>query len=317
MAGRQPDVCVVIATRGREEGLARALDALAAQGLEQERLEVVVVRDGDPPGPVAAAPEGLTVRFEAVEPPRGPAAARNVGWRASGAPLIAFTDDDCRPAPGWLDALLRSADGGSVFLQGRTEPDPRELDRLSGLSRSQLIEGPTGWYQTCNMAYPRELLERLGGFDESFPGPAGEDTDLGLRALEEGARAQFVEEAVVWHAVHPRSLTRALRESGRWSAVARLLARHPGQRERIYRRLFFKESHAKLVLGLAGTLLGRRRIVALAAWAPYVELHLRTYDRTPRGFARAAFDLPQRALIDAAEVAATARGAARHRVPVL
>ena len=197
-----PDVAVVIPTARRETRLAFALEALARQTLPRDRFEVVVVR-GDEPGPTVIAPAGLPVRFMSVARDAGPAAKRNLGWRATSAPLIAFTDDDCRPAPDWLERLLEAAarEHGDFVLQGRTDADPDEQQRLHGLAVTQRIPALSGWYETCNIAYPRALLERLEGFDEEFAGPdggsypiGGEDTDLGLREriAEDGDLRRFV-----------------------------------------------------------------------------------------------------------------------------
>jgi GT2 family glycosyltransferase len=313
-----PQIAVVIPTRRRETRLAFALEALEVQTLPRDSFEVVVVRDGEWPEPLAEAPGVLRVRFLSQPRARGPAAARNRGWRESPAELVAFIDDDCRPAPRWLETLAAAAEGRNVFLQGRTEPDPDERHLLGGLARSQLITGASGWFEACNMAYPRGLLERLNGFDESFPGPAGEDTDLGLRAVGVGARLQYVDEALVWHAVWPRHLPTALRETWRWRFVAPLLKRHPDQRRAIPGGLFWKEAHARLLLAAAGLGTARRGPqVASALALPYLELHMRTYPRTARGIARAALDLPARVALDSFELAVTAAGAAERRTLVL
>jgi len=121
----QLDVSVVIPTRNRETRLRFALEALAAQTLPRERFEVVVVRASDAEEPLVSAPPGLPVRFLACPP--GPAAQRNLGWRAARAPLIAFTDDDCRPAPDWLERLVAAADSSGGILQGRTEYAQRRI----------------------------------------------------------------------------------------------------------------------------------------------------------------------------------------------
>src|SRR5918999_3952045 len=159
-----PEIAVVIPTRGRETRLAFALEALAGQSLDRDRFEVIVVRDGDAEGPLAAPPDGLDVRFLVRPGVAGPTAKRNLGWRATSAPLIAFTDDDCRPAPGWLATLLAAAQEAGdcdYFIQGRTEVDPDERHLLFALARSQAIIAPSPWHETCNIAYPRPLLERL------------------------------------------------------------------------------------------------------------------------------------------------------------
>lgn len=318
-----PEIAVVIPTRDRETRLAFALDALAEQTLDRERFEVVVVRDGASEDRFRVATGGLNVRHLVNDGPRGPAATRNVGWRSSSAPLVAFTDDDCRPRPDWLETLADAWEEEGrppmSLLQGRTEPDPDERPLLTGLARSQLVAGPSPWHPTCNLAYPRELLERLGGFDERFDRPEGEDTDLGLRAVRAGARPTFVEEAVVWHAVHSRSLPGALRDSIRGRGMAMLFARHPDHRRHIFLRLFWKRSHATALLAGFGCVacLAGRRAGALAA-VPYaldgVDL---TTPRRPRPLLAMAVHLPTRLTVDLVELFATARGALRERTLLL
>jgi GT2 family glycosyltransferase len=243
--------------------------------------------------------------------------------RSTDAPLVAFTDDDCRPRPDWLERLREAArgGGGEVLVQGRTEPDPDERHLLYGLARSLRVTAPTGWYETCNMLYTRALLERLGGFDERFSGGArgpqgGEDTDLARRALRAGADFRFADRAVVWHAVHPRHAWDAVRDARRWSTIASLVERYPEQRDALHRRIFWKPQHERFLVA-AGGLLSRRAAVAAAAAAPYVLDHASRYDWTARGALRAACDLPVRAAADAAEVAVTLAAAARSRVLVL
>ena len=319
-----PDVAVVIPTARRETRLAFALEALACQTIPGERFEVIVVRAADS-GAQTEAPAGLAVKFLEAPAGSGPAEKRNLGWREAKAPLIAFTDDDCRPYPDWLERLLAAATDRDRprLLQGRTEPDPEERPLLHGLAVTQNIPEASGWYETCNIAYSRDLLDRLGGFDEAFDGGAddlvigGEDTDLGLRALAAGAEFEFVHDAVVRHAVHPRHLGRALRDTRRWRSVPAVLARHPEQRQRLHHGFFGRRAHvALLAVGLVVPL-RRHPALALVATLPYLRHHVRSYPASPRGLVRAALDLPARALVDATEVAVTAREAVRHRVPVL
>jgi GT2 family glycosyltransferase len=309
-----PEIAVVIPTRNRETRLAFALEALAAQTLAHDRFEVVVVRASDAAGPMAESPGSLRARFLSHPVDTGLAAQRNRGWRATTAPLVAFTDDDCRPAPDWLERLLEANRADDTFLQGRTEPDPDERHLLHGLARSKEVIGPSEWCPTCNIAYPRVLLERLGGFDERFR-IAGEDTDIALRARSAGARPLYVPRALVRHAVLARSLPRALRETARWRSLPTVLARHPAQRGAVYRRVFANRSHAALLLALVGTpLVKRSRLVAGLAVLPYLDEKLDRGNVTPRGLLRQALHLPARLAVDMAELVATVRGAVEHRV---
>ncbi len=312
----------MIPTHRRETRLRFALEALEAQTLDRARFEVLVVRAPGAEGPFATAPRGLDVRF-LTAPETGPAAQRNHGWRAAAAPLIAFTDDDCRPDERWLEGLLSAADGRAV-VQGRTEPDPDERHLLAGLARTIEITGPSEWYESCNIAYPRALLERIGGFDPAFRLPHwGEDTDLGLRARDAGATLRYAPEALVWHAVVSQSLPAALAQARRREWVPLLVARHPQLRESLYRRWFVNRAHAALVVG-AAVLLARRRptpATVLGAALPFLA-HNVAYNRgrglgSAKGMARFALQMPGRLAIDAVEAAAVVRGAVRHRALVL
>jgi glycosyltransferase involved in cell wall biosynthesis len=308
---------VVIPTRGREQRLAFALESLAGQLDDPGEFEVVVVRDRDAGPPFAQAPAGVRVRSLTLPGIAGPTAKRNLGWRATEAPVVAFTDDDCRAADGWLRGLLEAGEPGS-FVQGRTEPDPDEVHLMHPLSRTVSVGEPNGWFETCNMAYPRELLDRLGGFDERF-GFGGEDTDLAWRAIEAGAQPRFAEGALVWHAVVSRSPLGALGDALRWNDLPALVGRHPGLREHLYAGHFWNAEHMGLAVAAGGWLAFRRRapLLAAAATVPYLAARLNWRQPHPRRLARGLATLPLLAAVDAAETLARIPSAVRNRVAVL
>jgi GT2 family glycosyltransferase len=314
--GARPAVSVVIPTHRREIRLAFVLEALEAQTLAWDRFEVIVVRSDATPPPHATAPEGLDVRFIAAPPSR--AGQRNAGWQEARAPLVAFTDDDCRPAPEWLESLLARANGRTSFVQGRTEPDPDERHLLHGLARSVTVTEPSPWYPTCNIAFPRALLEQLDGFDETFVA-SGEDTDLALRARELGAEEEFADEAVVWHAVEPQPLPDAMASGWRrWHSTPLVFKRHPAHRSNLVARVFFNGDHAALALLVAGALAWRRRPgLAVLAAVPFAVQGLDRDNLGPRGLVRQALHFPARLLAEGARAAGIARGAVRHRTLVL
>jgi GT2 family glycosyltransferase len=308
---------VVIPTYARETRLAFALEALAGQTLDAERFEVIVVRPPRASGPFASAPDGLPVRFETGALASRPA-QRNHGWRLATGRLVAFTDDDCRPAAGWLEEVLAASNGERTVVQGRTEPDPDEIHLLHGLARSVRVEGPTPWYETCNIAYPRALLEELDGFDERFTG-LGEDTDLGIRSVAAGATVRFSERALVHHAVEAQPLPAAIRSAlTKWETTPLVYREHPEHRRHLFGGLFFNRTHAKVCAALAGLLIRRRHPVAGAALiAPFVAESIDTGNVGPRGLARQLIHLPARFLRELAMVAGIVRGAVRHRSPMV
>jgi glycosyltransferase involved in cell wall biosynthesis len=274
------EISVVVPTRNRAARLRALLASLAEQ--TGPGFEVIVVdnaSDDDTLRVVGEADADLDAHIRAIHLPQpmGPAIARNRGWQSAQGNLVVFTDDDVVAAPGWLAAIAAAHERDpDAVIQGRTEPDPREIDRLSAFSRSQHAIGPGPWFQTCNIAYPRALLERLDGFDESFWEAAGEDTDLGWRAIEVGARVIYEPAALNWHAVHEPGAMQLIRSAQKWRLVVRNVARHPQIRASLHRRIFWKPAHERFLVSLAGLLLaanGRRGVVALAALAPYLALH--------------------------------------------
>jgi glycosyltransferase involved in cell wall biosynthesis len=315
-----PEVSVVVPAHERPARLARLLDALAAQTLPPERFEVVVVHDcvGEDSARLLAGHDlarAGVLRSVRLAPGTGrPSVQRNRGWREAAAPLIAFTDDDCRPHEGWLASLLSAAQGvpGAV-VQGATRPDPGEEHLLARpLARSLHVDPPGPYGQTCNVLYPRELLERLEGFAEHLPAAAGEDTDLFLRAREAGAAVAAAPKALVWHAVTVPSLGEALRGLGRWQHVAYVVKRHPQVREQLTLRVFWKPAHARLLLALAGLGLTRRRVAGVPAGAALAVPWLWS-----EGRAHGVRALPGRLVVDLGELAVAVRGALRYRTPFL
>jgi glycosyltransferase involved in cell wall biosynthesis len=307
----------VVTTKNREERLGALLRSLRSQDMESARFEVIVVDNASSDGTAAllereAAFGELQLRPVHTDTDRGTGASRNLGWKASRAPLVAFTDDDCELAPDWLTNLIRAAvrNPGAV-LQGRTEPIPRERGALGPLSRTKEVTSLGPYFETCNIAYPRELLERLGGFDaEAFPTWGGEDTDLAWRALAEGNDAVFVDDARAYHAVNQLGLRGGIRLALGWSDAMGVLARHPGMRRHVHRRIFWKRSHEQLLAATAGTLLARRFPIALLLAAPYLRsLAARTLGRP--------WLMPYFAVMDAFEVFAAVRGGLRNRTFII
>ena len=318
------DISIVVPTRNRATRLRALLASLAQQ--EAPPFEVIVVdnaSDDDTLVAVAEADAAKDAHIRAIHLPQpmGPAVARNRGWRAAHGALIVFTDDDVVARPGWLAALAAAHERDPVaVIQGRTEPDPREAERLSAFARSQSATGPGPWFQTCNIAYPRALLDQLGGFDETFWEAAGEDTDLGWRAIEAGTRVIYEPTALNWHAVHEPGAWQLIRASQKWRLGVRNVARHPQLRASLHRRVFWKPSHERLLAALAGATLAasaRRAPVAgvlmCAAIAPYAILH-----RSQHGsYVGTVAALPAHAALDAAEVVAMLRGSVEFRTVML
>jgi glycosyltransferase involved in cell wall biosynthesis len=145
-----PAIAVVVPTHDRAHLLPRLVACLEAQR-DVSAFEVVIVDDAstdDTPRVLAAlvGRSALTMRVERLASNAGPATARNVGWRATSAPLVAFTDDDCLPQPQWLARLLAAADAADI-VQGRTLPEPSQRERAGPFSRLLVVGHETGFYR--------------------------------------------------------------------------------------------------------------------------------------------------------------------------
>jgi GT2 family glycosyltransferase len=134
----------------------------------------------------------------------GPAAARNVGWRASEAPWVVFVDDDVVPTETWLSDLefdLMSAPLDVVAVQGRVTV-PLPADRRPTDWERNVTGLETARWITADMAVRRSALEKVGGFDERFPRAYREDADLALRLQAEGGKLTVGRRRVM-HPVRP------------------------------------------------------------------------------------------------------------------
>jgi GT2 family glycosyltransferase len=314
-----PLASIVVATKDRRDRLQALLRALERQTVATGSFEVIVVDDGSgdaTPDLLAAAAEHGPLDLHAFRQAAsgGPAAARNRGWRAARADLVVFTDDDCEPVAEWLETLLATAtDEPGAIVQGKVLPNPAEADRMSAFARSLEVSGPSPHYQTANILYPRRLLEQLGGFDEEYGAPAGEDTDLGWRARGAGAQTVFAPGALVHHAVHERGAKNTLRDALRAADCVKPYRDHPELREHLTKGVFFDQSHPLLAQAALAAVLARRSPAAALFAAPYaLDLVRRT-----RAAGSPAYHAPILAMRDVVEIASTVRGAVRHRVPVL
>lgn len=322
MSDRQIVVTVVVATYRRPERIVRLLRAIERQSIPASGIEVVVYDDASGDDTVAAvqaaaltAPYSLTLIEGDVN--RGPAAGRNRAWRSGTAPVVAFIDDDCVPSPNWLESgLALLSHTGAAVVVGRVEPAPEQAANHGPFSRT-LVVNDARFFATANCFYRRDVIESADGFDERFRRAAGEDTDLGLRVLEAGGLAEFSTDALVWHDVRPSEFRFAAKEAAnKWIDLALVVRKHPDVRDTLmYRRVFWKRSHAYFIAAAAGVAFARKRPAALAAALPYLQLRLSS--EPIAGGAGAVRTLPGAVAIDALEVSTMLRSSARHRSLVL
>jgi GT2 family glycosyltransferase len=322
----RPIVSVVVPTHNRAELLRRLGAALSSQeGVGA--YEIVFVDDSssdDTPEVLARVREeaSVPVRVLRTQSSSGnPAHPRNLGWRAARAPLVAFIDDDCRPRHDWLGALV-DALADADLVQGLTDADPDEAPGSGPFARFIVVTEFSWKFETCNIGYRRELLERLGGFDESFPLKFGEDVDLGWRAVDAGASFGWSPDAVVYHRVEKsgsrvRDWLNWIRYSRHCELAALTVRKHPGLRDHLWGRYFYKPYHLPTAIALAGVVIAPRSPrAAVLLGIPWVAYRSFVVPRAaPAKWLWAV--LPMGFAVDAAEVVATVRGAIRYRTPIL
>jgi GT2 family glycosyltransferase len=314
-----PEIAVVVPSHDRPLHLRWLLNALEEQTLGRDRWEVVVGHDSAGPEtdellrthPLAS--EGV-LKYTKLSPGSAPPGAnRNAALGEARAPVVAFTDDDCRPPADWLERALAAARRHpDAIVQGRTEPDPDEVHLLHAPhARTQIIHPPGPYAQACNIVYPRGLLEDLGGFDERFE--AGEDADLALRAMEAGVEYVGAPEVLNYHAVATPTLVGRLRSLWRWRHLPGMIKRHPQHRDVYPLWIFWKHTHVWLPLAVAGAILERRNPMYGGLAIPWIIHALPYHGHHKRGRYRAVSELPGRATVDLAEFAVLTWGSIRYR----
>lgn len=197
-------ISVVIPTIGRET-LKACLQSLAAQTYPRDLFGVIVVEDGSREAEKTVNDFGFRYLFQEH---RGPAAARNFGARSAPGEVLAFTDDDCTVPRDWLEKLadgyFRHPDVAGVggYMEAPTEillTNPfaayesymtRQVYKAGDTEIFGGFEVPTGG--TNNLSYRKEIFEKAGGFDERFPGAAGEDADLKKRITGAGKKLLYI-----------------------------------------------------------------------------------------------------------------------------
>jgi glycosyltransferase involved in cell wall biosynthesis len=201
-------ISVVVPTKGRAGHLENCLSALALAQYPDERFEVVVVNDGrseEIERVVSSAADRLRAR--SIAPNRGgPSGARNAGAWAAGGDFIAFTDDDCEPAPGWLAALERRLTAARGTAVGGRTVNGAPSD--TGAVASQIVvdavhahfnrdPAASRFFASYNLAFPAEEFRLLGGFDPELR--YAEDRELCERWVRAGHRFAYEPAALVRH----------------------------------------------------------------------------------------------------------------------
>jgi histidinol-phosphate phosphatase family protein len=313
-ADRTTTVDIVVPTTGRA-----SLSALLA-GLTRTTEHRIIVVDDRAQGPRLRVPAGVELLRSRG---RGPAAARNTGWRASGpSRWVAFLDDDVRVGPDWGERLIEDLAGlpatvgasqGRVRVPLPTHRRPTDWERnVAGLQDARWI--------TADLCVRRAALVGVGGFDERFPRAYREDADLALRLMDAGWTLARGARAVEHPVAHAGPWVSVAKQAGNADDVVMDVLHGSGWRERVGAPRGRLRSHlATTALGataLGAALAGRSRAAgALAAgWGLATgELACRRIAPGPRTAREVATMAATSAVLPAAAALHHLRGRARAR----
>lgn len=187
------------------------LESLTQLEYPTDRFEVIVVDDGSKMSLISvveAFKDSLEITLLKQEN-QGPATARNTGAKQAKGDFLAFTDDDCKPAPDWLSKLAaRFVTAPNSMIGGKT------LNALSNnlySTTSQVLidylynyynsdSKRSNFFASNNFALPSDRFQALGGFDTTFPLAAGEDREFCDRWLQYSNKMVYAPEVQVYHA---------------------------------------------------------------------------------------------------------------------
>src|SRR5215204_30093 len=225
----QIKISVVIPTYKRPGLLSACLSALTSQTLYKNSYEVIVVSDGPDMETELVVRQfcetGYSFVYLHTPLKKGPAAARNMGWQSAAGTLVAFTDDDCIPDPGWLNDFWNAykdettiAYTGKIKVPLSEHPTDYELN-TANLEKAEFV--------TANCCCTRQALERVGGFDERFSMAWREDSDLEFKLLEENIPIVKRENALIVHPVRKAPWAISIKDQKKGLFNALLYKKYP------------------------------------------------------------------------------------------
>ena len=191
----RPSASIVVTVRNEAKNLRHLLDSLAPQKGVREVI-IVDAMSTDGTDTIAESYRERLPHLQVIRRACRRGEGRNIGAAAATGDLLCFTDGDCIANPFWTERLLE-AWGGEA---GRVVAGQTILTGYWAFTKLHRVELPHGGQDTtwpsANLAYPKALFDRLGGFDAGFV--TAEDIDLNYRAVASGARIVSAPEAIVY-----------------------------------------------------------------------------------------------------------------------
>jgi glycosyltransferase involved in cell wall biosynthesis len=208
----------------------------------------------------------------------GPASSRNRGAQLACGEIVAFTDSDCLPSPGWVVAAAEAFRRPEVGLVcGPIRHLPPADDEPLFVHQINPVEREEGLYPTANVFFRRAVFLELGGFDEARRTYAwgqpvgGDDTEFAWRVKEAGWQSVFAPKALVLHQASAVTPVQYLLNSVQAQIMPSMVARYPSlRRTALYRGYFVHRQAALFYLCLAGIALSRTAPAMLLLSVPWL-----------------------------------------------
>jgi len=227
----RPFVSVIVPFYNARMTLKNCLSSLLDQTYPKGLFEIILIDDGSTDDSYNLIKEDIeralknSFRIKLICLKRtGPAGARNRGIALSKGNVVAFTDADCMVDDTWIENLVKKFNGktvGGVYGQTKTITGTPLIWPL-------VLAPVTGFkYATCNIAYRKVVLVKVGFFDEKFKEPFREDTDLALSVKEAGWQIAYEPGAIVRHPVKTLGFSKFFHIARRYQYDNLLYKKHP------------------------------------------------------------------------------------------
>jgi len=199
----KPYISIVIPTYNSALTLSQTIKACLIQDYPRDRLEIIVVDDGSIDDTKRVVKNSPVIYM--YQKRKGPASARNNGWKSLKGEWLAFIDADCVPYKNWISKLAQHCGKdriGAVAGSYAVGNSRYLLDKFVHYEikyRHSMMGEHTNSFGTYNVLIKRSVLEELGGFDNRYSHASGEDSDLAYRIIKSGHKIYFEKDAMVIH----------------------------------------------------------------------------------------------------------------------
>lgn len=225
-----PKVSVIVCAYNAERTMDSCLASL--KELNYPNYEVIVVNDGSSDRTLEITQRYDFVRLISQEN-KGLSVARNVGMTAATGEIVAYTDSDCMADPDWLTYLVANLSSGVAAVGGPNLSPPEDslvpacVAVSPGVPTHILLSDEVAEHIAgCNMAFRREVLQEINGFNPIFR-TAGDDVDICWRLQDRGYTIGFSPTAIVWHFRRNTVAAYLKQQQGYGKAEALVYFQHP------------------------------------------------------------------------------------------